>query len=200
MDTELLVDRRIDDGTKLVAQLVRDGFNVAVALWAKTREEGLWFLYIGSDSFDMKRNLGTAYQKLYFSLRKISDSSISISDVKLVDSVNPIAQAALRLRAQFAGRIPFRSRAQMLGGLAVEEVYIYPELGPMTPTEIMQTVIGLMSRQGFLQPSQVKLHDGSVIVAVPCGVKTNNNMVQVEVMEPSGVNRSIPLDQIASIQ
>src|SRR5581483_5631900 len=158
MDTELLVDRRIDDGTKLVAQLVRDGFNVAVALWAKTREEGLWFLYIGSDSFDMKRNLGTAYQKLYFSLRKISDSSISISDVKLVDSVNPIAQAALRLRAQFAGRIPFRSRAQMLGGLAVEEVYIYPELGPMTPTEIMQTVIGLMSRQGFLQPSQVKLH------------------------------------------
>ena len=40
MDYELLVDERIDDGRSLLAGLVEDGFDVTVAFWAKTSEEG----------------------------------------------------------------------------------------------------------------------------------------------------------------
>ena len=56
MDTELLVENRIDDGQRLLIELVRDGFDVSAAAWLKTSEEGLWFLYIGSKSVDASEN------------------------------------------------------------------------------------------------------------------------------------------------
>jgi hypothetical protein len=52
MDTELLVDNRIEDGQKLLAELLKAGFDVNVAFWVRTSEEGLWFLYIGSTSVE----------------------------------------------------------------------------------------------------------------------------------------------------
>jgi len=199
MVTELLVDRRVDDGMKLISRLVRDGFDVTVAFWAKTRDEGLWFLYIASNSVNTA-TLGESYKHLYACLSKISDSPISLSDVKLVNSANPAAQAAIAARDALPGRVPIRLGPEILGGLAVAEVYIYPRIGPMTPNEIMQTVTGLMSRSGFIQPSQVVLHDGTTILAVPRGITTVGSSVQIEFLDTAGASRSIPLDQIASIQ
>ncbi|HEY5311313.1 MAG TPA: hypothetical protein VIK18_02295 [Pirellulales bacterium] len=200
MDTELLVDRRIDDGMKLISQLVRDGFDVTVAFWAKTREEGLWFLYVGSDAVDTTMNLGESYRRLYLSLRKFPDSPISLSQVKLVNSANPVAQAAIKLRDQAAGGIAVRSGSQRLGALAIDELYIYPRLGPMTPAEVVQAVAGLISRQGPVHQSQVKLHNGSTVVGVPCAIRTVGTSVQIDLLERSGTSRSIGLTEISSIQ
>jgi len=66
MDTEILVGSQFDDGRRLVGQVVRDGFDVSVAFWVKTSEEGLWRLYIASPSVDAERP-GEAYQKVYAS-------------------------------------------------------------------------------------------------------------------------------------
>ena len=200
MDQYVLVDQRIDDGMKLVARLIKDGFDVTVAAWVQTREEGLWFLYIGSNSVDMTRNLGESYQRLYASLSKLGESVISLSEVKLINSANPIAQAALKYRDQLPGRPQVRSRAQLLGGLAVEEIYIYPLIGPMTPAEVIQTVVGLMSRSGQVQPSQVTLHDGSTLRGIPRGIRSAGSVVEVDLLDQAGASHSIPLDQIATIQ
>jgi hypothetical protein len=45
MDTELLVESQVDDGRRLVNQVVSDGTEVSAAFWVKTSEEGLWHLY-----------------------------------------------------------------------------------------------------------------------------------------------------------
>ena len=200
MDTELLVDQRIDEGTKLISQLLHDGFNVVLAFWAKTREEGLWFLYVVSDDVDTRTNLGDAYRRLYASLSQIANTTISLTEVKLINSTNPIAQAAIKVQSQFTPRGAIRSRAQLLGGLAVDEVYIYPRLGPMTPVEVMQAVLNLMSRRGTVHPSQINLHDGSTVFGVPCGIRNVGSAVQIDVLDSAGASRSIVLDQIASIQ
>ena len=55
MDTEILVDDRIEDGQRLVSQLVRDGFAVVAAFWIKPSEEELWQLYIASPSVNGAR-------------------------------------------------------------------------------------------------------------------------------------------------
>lgn len=200
MATDLLVEQRIDDGRSLIARLLRDGFDVSIAFWVKTSEEGLWFLYIGSRSVDVGSNLGDSYRRLYACLSRGPRLSISLSDVKLVNVTNPIAQAATALRNQHSARMLVQYQMPILGGLAVEEVFIYPPLGPMTPNEVMQTVVNLMSRRGAIQPSEVSLFDGSTVHGIPRGISTSGSLVQVELLDATGINRSIPLDQIASIQ
>jgi hypothetical protein len=88
MDTELLVDSRIEDGQKLVAELVIAGFDVSVAFWAKTSEEGLWFLYIGSTSVEPSK-IGDAYRTLYACLSRIPDPWVGMSEVMLIQATTP---------------------------------------------------------------------------------------------------------------
>ncbi|HEX3656042.1 MAG TPA: hypothetical protein VHV55_09555 [Pirellulales bacterium] len=185
---------------KLVSQMVRDGFDVTVAFWVKTREEGLWFLYIASNDVDTTMNLGESYRRLYLSLSKISDSPIPLAKVKLINSSNPIAQAAIKLRDLAVGGMPVRAGFERLGSLAIDELYIYPRLGPMTPAEVVQAVAGLLSRQGPVHQSQVNLHNGSTVVGVPCAIRTVGSSVQIDLLESSGTSRSIGLTEISSIQ
>ena len=47
-----MVDNRIEEDQKLVGELLIAGFDVSVAFWVKTSDEGLWFLYVGSASLE----------------------------------------------------------------------------------------------------------------------------------------------------
>jgi hypothetical protein len=127
MDTELLVEEMIDDGRMLVAELIKEGFDVTVAFWVKT-DEGLWYLYIGSTSVESGR-VGDAYIVAYDCLTRIPRPSISLSDIKLVPATNPIAQAATEIRDRYADRTPTRYHGKQLGRMAIEEAYIYPQPG-----------------------------------------------------------------------
>src|SRR5208337_1974904 len=84
MDTEILVGSQFDVGRRLVGQIIRDGFDVSVAFWVKTSEEGLWHLYIASPAVDEAR-LVEAYRKVYASLSKTPDSAVSLPDIKLIN-------------------------------------------------------------------------------------------------------------------
>jgi hypothetical protein len=130
MDTELLVESHIDDGQRLVEQLVRDDFEISVAFWVKTSEEGLWHLYIASPSVDEDK-LGEAYRKLYASLAKISDSTVSPSDIKLINDANAISRDVLAIRDRYPAKIPTRFRGKRIGNVSIVEAYIYPT--PMRP-------------------------------------------------------------------
>src|SRR5437868_15540683 len=97
MDTELLVENQIDDGWRLLAELVRDGFDISVAFWARTSEEGLWFFYVASPSVTAGK-IDEAYRTVYRSLSRLQGISISISEIKLLHSSNPIAREAAEVR------------------------------------------------------------------------------------------------------
>jgi hypothetical protein len=128
MDTELLVEDRIEDGRRLVAELIKEGFDVTVAFWVRTSEEGLWFLYVGSTSVESGK-VGDAYITAYDCLARLPNSSISLSDIKLVPATNPIAKDAKEIRDRYAGRVPTKYHGKQLGRMAIEEAYIYPEPG-----------------------------------------------------------------------
>lgn len=200
MDYVLLVDEQIEDGKSLLAGLVHDGFDVTVAFWVRTSEEGLWFLYIGSTSV-RTMTLADAYRVVYGALRRIPNTEISISNVKIVDADNPIARSAIEVRDRYPARLPARYNGKRLGNMSIEDVYIYPSTGGMTRTEVLQTVTGLMNRTGVLAPSLVTLRDGTQFQAVPLGIQMNvPGAVQVVFQDlVASTNRSIPVDDVVGI-
>jgi hypothetical protein len=126
MDTELLVEPRLEDGEKLVNQLELDGFEVRVAFWVRTSEEGLWHLYIASPAVTHEK-LGEAYRAVYASLSKVPAPTVSLSEIKLVSPDNPIVRDVLDIPLRYSpDRLATSSHKATLGSMAVEEVYVYP--------------------------------------------------------------------------
>ena len=201
MDYELLVDAQIEDGKALIAQLTRGGFDVSVAFWVKTSEEGLWFLYVGSRSVG-SMPLADVYRVAYSALRQIPNASISLSQIKLIEPSNPIAVDAMEVRDRYPARLATRYRGKTLGDVSIDEAYIYPRpTGPMSPNEVVQTVAGLMNRTGVLAPSLITLRDGTQIQAVPVGIQMNApDGVQIVLHDlNASTNRSISANDVASI-
>ena len=173
MDTELLVGNRIEDGQQLVTELVSTGFDVSIAFWVKTADEGLWFLYIGSTSAEPSKS-GDTYLTVYACLSKIPDSSVDLSAVKLVPALDPIAQDAIAMRDRHAGRLrlPVRLQNTRLGNLSIEEAYIYPRVGgQMTPGEILQALFRMANRPAGtpVRPSVITLRGGNLVTAIVTG-------------------------------
>jgi hypothetical protein len=125
MGTELLVENKIEDGQRLINQLIRDEIEVSVGFWVRTSEEGVWHLYIASPSINPEK-LGEAYRKVYASLNKLSDCWVMPSDLKLINGANPVARAAVAVRDRSPGRSPTRYHGKRLGNLSIEEAYLYP--------------------------------------------------------------------------
>ena len=174
---------------------------MTAAFWVRTGEEGLWYLYISSDAIDPVK-IGDAYGTVYASLYKLPDPWLSLSDLKLVPTANPIARAAIAIRDRYRGRIPLRFHGNHLGALSIEEAYIYPSMGSMSPTEILQTVAVLMNRSGSIQPSLVSLTDGNTFQAIPVGLNMQApGKVRVVLHEiATDTDRETPVEEIASIR
>jgi len=68
VDTITLVERRIDDGRRLIGLLSQKDIDVTAAAWVPTSENGNWFLYIATEEVD-KSGQATAYAKVYNVLR-----------------------------------------------------------------------------------------------------------------------------------
>jgi hypothetical protein len=201
MDHELLVDPQIEDGKALIAHLVRDGFDITVAFWVKTSEEGLWFLYLGSKTVAIM-TLADAYRAIFAALRQIPNAAITLSQIKLVAPDNPIAAEVIDIRDRYPARWATRYLGQSLGKVFIEEAYIYPwPPGPMSPSEVIQRVAHLMERTGALASSLVTLGDGTQFEAVPMGIQRNDTGgVQIAFHDlASGSNRSVSADDVVSI-
>jgi hypothetical protein len=137
MDTVTLVENQIEAGQRLLDQLDKKGFVVRVACWVKPAEEDRWSLYIATPSVDERGKL-EAYRQLTPVLRSLGDDWLTSSDVILVGEKHPIVQDVLDLLRRFPHKTPIRSPRSLLGGIPVEEVYVYP-LG-RTPVTIYHLV------------------------------------------------------------
>jgi hypothetical protein len=137
MAAKVLVDSRIDDGQRIVDQLLRDGCEVLVAFWLKSREHPSWRFYIAAPMLDAD-GPGHAYGAVYAAIGRIPDSSVQLHEVTLLNSASPIAQDAVKLRLKYAGKMPTRFPGKRLGDLSIERVYFYP-----LPSKKEITVYGL---------------------------------------------------------
>lgn len=204
MDSEVLVENRIEDGRKLIDELDRNNFDVTVAFWVRTSEEASWFLYIGSNSVDPAK-IGDSYRTLYSCLSRISGPSLTISEVRLIHTTNPIAQNALAVRDRHAGRGPSHFHGKRLGNLSIDEAYIYPRAaGAMTPMEILQTAFAAANRpvgSGEL-PSRITLRDGSTVRGFLSGFQLRlPGPLTLDVLDSAtNTNRKISVEDITSIQ
>ncbi len=199
MDYELLVEDQIEDGKALISGLRDKGFDVSVALWVRSSEEGLWFLYLGKNSV-RSMSLADAYRVAYGVLRRVANTRISLSSIKIVDVNNPIARAAIEVRDRYPARLATRYNSKRLASMAIDEAYIYPRGGEMTRSEVLQTVTGLMNRTGILSPSLVTFRDGTHIQAVPVGIQMNApGAIHIVFHDTAGTNRSIPVDSVVGI-
>jgi hypothetical protein len=143
VDTELLVENELDEGQLLIDQLIRDGFDVSVAFWAKTSDDGSWRLFIGSPVVETG-GATTAYHRVYSSLGAIHASSIEPSTITLLNEKDPTTQTAIKLRDRLPSKIPTRYHGRRLDGLSVAEAYIYPK----TEIPLRQSFIVSYVRQG----------------------------------------------------
>ena len=201
MATELLVDERIEDGGRLAVELVRGGFDLTAAFWIHTEEDGLWFLYIASSSVG-RNGLGNAYRTVIVQVSQLHLPAIELTQIKVVDPATPIAAEAIALRDRHAARIPTRLGQGRLGGIAIEEAYVYPPMDrSLTRREVIQAVTAMLERPASLS-SSVTLRSGTTLHALPVGLQASpSGGVTVTLRDPTtGQTRDVPADEIAGFQ
>jgi hypothetical protein len=131
VDSVALVEKHIDDGRRFIELLGLKEIDVTAAAWVKTSEEGIWFLYLATEEVD-KKGLSSAYREIYGVLRaEMPDASFSTSEVKLIGKAHPITRDILATRGDRVPNAPIRFGGSMLGGLGIEEAYIYTSYVPL---------------------------------------------------------------------
>jgi hypothetical protein len=139
MDTVTLVENRIEEGQRLLDLLEKEGVAVRAACWVKPFERDRWSLYIATPSVDEKGMLG-AYLQLVTVLGLMGDGWLTTSDIALVGERHPIVQDALDILRRFPHRKPIPSPRTLVGGISVEEIYVY------SPGKVEVTVYGMIFR------------------------------------------------------
>jgi hypothetical protein len=130
MDQIALVERQIEDGQKLIKQLVQSGFPVAAAFWVNGTEASRWNLYIASPVVDEEGGKA-AYRQIGAAERQLPDPLwIDPFDIKAIGIKNPIAKDVLAAIQQHAGKRAIRYRGACLGPLSIESAYLYPSPVP----------------------------------------------------------------------
>lgn len=125
MDTVTLVENQIEEGQKLLNLLEEEGVAVRAACWMKPTTKERWILYIATPIWDEKGPL-EAYRQLTPALQSLGNDWLTSSDVTLVGEKHPIVKDALEMLRRFPHRGPIRSPLPLLGGIPIDEVYVYP--------------------------------------------------------------------------
>src|SRR2546423_1873361 len=128
MDTDALVEKRLDDGRKLLDELLRRGVDVTAACWLRASENDKWYFYLVSPTVDAE-GITEAYRKLHplvWAMPRLS--WIDPLKINLIGPSNPIARDVLAILGRSRGPRggPVRWGGTRLGNQSVEEAYLYP--------------------------------------------------------------------------
>jgi len=101
---------------------------VKAAWWMRNAEGGYRYLYVAIDGLN-ENNFDLVYGEVRRITREMKDDYyIDPFRVNVVSTNDPVAKAIMDVYRRFPGRIPPRFVGRVLGGVAVAEVYIYPQL------------------------------------------------------------------------
>jgi hypothetical protein len=128
-----------------------------------------------------------------------------MSEIQLIPASHPIAQDAIAVRDRHPGRRLIRYPGDRLGSVSVEEAYIYPRVGgPMTPGEILQTLVDLSNRPAAapVRPSVIRLRDGTTLTALITGFNLQlPGSLTIQTLDPSSNRkRQIAVEDVVNIQ
>ncbi|HWY87022.1 MAG TPA: hypothetical protein VNX28_09875 [Gemmataceae bacterium] len=134
----MLVENRIDEGQRLLDQLTGKGIVVQAACWLKPVDQDRWSLAIATPTVDEKGAL-SAYGQVLPVLRSLGQGWITGSDIKLLGAKHRLVHDLVDLQKRFPDT-PMLSLRELLGGIPVEEVYVY------SPRKVKITIYGLVFR------------------------------------------------------
>lgn len=130
MDQVTLVEKLIEDGRNLIAQLVQKGEEITAAGWIWASEDGMWFLYLALPGVK-KEGSRNAYRRLDAVMRQMPQPFLlDWKDVKVIDAKNRLAVAAADYQRKHGEKCVLPYRGEHLGGVSIEGAYIYPPLTP----------------------------------------------------------------------
>jgi hypothetical protein len=131
MDQATLVKERVTGGDKLLTKLRDRGFEVVAACWAKTDDDGQWYLYIVSPRVDTDGR-SAAYDAILGALAAMDNEwadpfeRVGPLDVKVLRPSQPLGQAVLEQYHRFPDSSPTWHRGSVLGSVSIDGAYIYP--------------------------------------------------------------------------
>jgi hypothetical protein len=134
MDQGPLVSEQIEAGATFLREFQKN-FPVQVAFWLKDSESGERYLYVASEQIT-DENFDVAYGEVARIWKEIQEPWFDPFKVKVIGDQDPLAKAALEALQRRGGRGPVRLYGQVFGGIAVDEVYVYPV---MTVTPASET-------------------------------------------------------------
>jgi hypothetical protein len=149
------------------------------------------------------------YRAVHDSLRRLGESWISSSQIKVIGPGHPIAQEILAVMRRHPGRSATRFGGDRLGSVTIDHAYIYPAQffsmtrpNQMSIEEIGREIIRLMNRgPAILTPSRVTLKDGTGFDGVPISLQygSQNTLVVQFIADQEAAPRVYRIDEIASI-
>jgi hypothetical protein len=127
MDPIPLVAEQIEDGRKLVARLMQEGFPVTAACWVKESDGGLWYLYLVSPVVD-SRGPREGYRRVHAVIRQMPPFQTDRMEVKLIGPTEAVAKAITSIRDRSSGRGGTWYDGSSLGMLPIDTAYLYAPL------------------------------------------------------------------------
>jgi hypothetical protein len=128
MDKAPLVIDEIEAGEAFIKRL-HDYAPVKAAWWLRNADDGERYLHVAIDGLNVN-NADLAYAEVLRITREMKDHYIDPFRVRVVSTNDPMAKAIMDIYRRFPGRIPPRLNGPVLGGVAIAEVYVYPQLSP----------------------------------------------------------------------
>jgi len=138
MDQATLVNEQIDDGRQLYDALAADGFDIRLAFWGRSIEDGKWYLPLASPAVD-ENGPTVVFRRVNNTLRKTSIFWIDPFEIKVVGMRDSLTEAALAVWEPMVPDSPFAvsnpkrygSMSRVEGSakferLGIDSAYIYP--------------------------------------------------------------------------
>jgi hypothetical protein len=138
MAQESLVDEQIEAGSRFLV-----AFNnykpLKAAFWLLTYENDRWYLYLASDKID-DSNFDIAYGEVIQIAHKMDEPKIDPFWVKIVFPNDPLMLGVVEIQRSYQSKLPVLYRRPYLGGIGIDEAYIYPMPVAATPAHPVSVI------------------------------------------------------------
>jgi hypothetical protein len=124
MDQGPLVTEQIDAGAKLAREFDKR-IPLQAAFWLKRSEDSYWLLVLASDQIN-DSNFDVAYGEVVRIFGRDPNIRRDVLQVRVRGTDDPIVKDVLDIQQRYSDKLPMHLRTGLVGGVSVDEVYIYP--------------------------------------------------------------------------
>jgi hypothetical protein len=127
MGETALVESQIADAVALVQKLDARGDPPSLAVWYLYDDANEWRLVIAGNNFDavLQKQEPIAYQKIVEAMSELKLTSISVSDVKLINSKSPLSSAVrMMIGTGPTGITRAHCTANTVNGIFIKEMIV----------------------------------------------------------------------------